>query len=152
EELLKDPFLQVENGPRLGRSRSRLSMDIDNEGRQNYASSDAGSNKGGVHSPVFEVKRTNKNNEFRLTGAKNDDNSISLTLRIADTNGGVRNIHFLFYFDTDTALAVASKMVEHLELADHDVAFIIDLIDYLVFKLLPWWKPSSTRCSLGESI
>ncbi|KAL1329258.1 hypothetical protein HN51_046388 [Arachis hypogaea] len=152
EELLKDPFLQVENGPRLGRSRSRLSMDIDNEGRQNYASSDAGSNKGGVHSPVFEVKRTNKNNEFRLTGAKNDDNSISLTLRIADTNGGVRNIHFLFYLDTDTALAVASEMVEHLELADHDVAFIADLIDYLVFKLLPWWKPSSARCSPGESI
>ncbi|MED6183047.1 hypothetical protein PIB30_034367 [Stylosanthes scabra] len=151
EELLKDPFLQVENGPRLGRCKSRLSVDIDSECRQNYASSDAGSIKGSVHSPVFEVKRTNKNNEFRLRGTKNDDNSISLNLRIADTNGGVRNIHFLFYLDTDTALSVASEMVEHLELADHDVAFIAELIDYLVFKLLPWWKPSSTQVD-GQTV
>ncbi|MED6122954.1 hypothetical protein PIB30_044773 [Stylosanthes scabra] len=151
EELLKDPFLQFENGPRLGRCKSRLSLDIDGDCRQHFASSDAGSIKDSVHSPVFEVKRTNKNNEFRLRGAKNVDNSISLTLRIADTNGGVRNIHFLFYLDTDTALSVASEMVEHLELADHDVAFIADLIDYLVFKLLPWWKPSSTRVD-GQTV
>lgn len=34
-------------------------------------------------------------------------------------------------------------MVEQLELADHDVAFIAELIDYLIMRLLPGWKPSS---------
>lgn len=64
--------------------------------------------------------------------------------------GRVRNIHFLFYLDTDTAVSVASEMVEHLELADHDVAFIAELIDYLIVKLLPWWKPSPDHKSSGE--
>jgi len=41
-------------------------------------------------------------------------------------------------------------MVEHLELADHDVPFIAELIDYLIMKLLPWWNPSSDRCVCGE--
>lgn len=54
----------------------------------------------------------------------------------------MRNIHFLFYLDSDTALSVAGEMVEHLELADHDVAFIAEFIDYLIMKLLPGWKPS----------
>lgn len=57
--------------------------------------------------------------------------------------GRVRNIHFPFYLDSDTALSVASEMVEQLELADHDVAFIAEFIDYLIMKLLPSWKPSS---------
>jgi len=64
--------------------------------------------------------------------------------------GRVRNIHFLFYLDADTAVSVASEMVEHLELADHDVAFIAELIDYLIMKLLPWWKPSRDHNSTGE--
>ena len=165
EELLKDPFLQIENPnnpflypiktPRvtdIPKSRSP-SMDIDTDYKlfsgfsgSNYAES----NHESTHFPVYEVKRTNQNNEFRLKGAKNDDNSVSLTLRIADTCGGVRNIHFLFYLETDTAVSVASEMVEHLELADHDVAFIAELIDYLIMKLLPWWKPSSDHNSSGE--
>ena len=64
--------------------------------------------------------------------------------------GRVRNIHFLFYLDTDTAVSVATEMVEHLELADHDVDFIAELIDYLIMKLLPWWKPSPDHFSCGE--
>lgn len=63
--------------------------------------------------------------------------------------GRVRNIHFLFYLDTDTALSVASEMVEQLDLADHDVEFIAELIDYLIMKLLPGWKPSSDYSSSG---
>ena len=63
--------------------------------------------------------------------------------------GRVRNIHFLFYLDTDTAISVAGEMVEQLELADHDVAFIAELIDYLIMKLLPGWKPSSDYYSSG---
>ncbi|KAJ1378695.1 Serine/threonine-protein kinase, active site [Sesbania bispinosa] len=154
EELLKDPFLQVENPkdpnfyplqspiktPRatnMSKSGSpSLSMDIDADYKQLSVSICAESNQGSLHFPVFEVQRKNKNNEFRLKGTKNDDNSISLTLRIADT--------------CDTAFSVASEMVEHLELADHDVAFIADLIDYLIMKLLPWWKPSPDHNTSGE--
>nr|KYP54663.1 putative serine/threonine-protein kinase WNK4 [Cajanus cajan] len=130
EELLKDPFLHVENVkdpilfPPQPPSRTLRAM--------------------------YSFK-ANKNNEFKLKGTKNDDNSVSLTLRIADTSAGrVRNIHFLFYLDTDTAVSVATEMVEHLELADHDVPVIAELIDYLIMKLLPWWKPSPDHYSYGE--
>lgn len=58
--------------------------------------------------------------------------------------GRVRNIHFLFYLDSDTALSVAAEMVEQLELADQDVSFIAEFIDFLVMKILPGWKPSSS--------
>ncbi|XP_058743856.1 probable serine/threonine-protein kinase WNK4 isoform X2 [Vicia villosa] len=166
EELLKDPFLQIESPkdpflpsiktPRatdIPKSRSP-SMDIDNDYKQFSESIYAESNQEVLHYPVFEVQRTNKNNEFTLKGTKNDDNSVSLTLRIADTCGRIRNIHFLFYLDTDTAVSVASEMVEHLELADHDVVFIAGLIDYLIMKLLSWMKPShdhnSDHNSAGE--
>lgn len=63
--------------------------------------------------------------------------------------GRVKNIHFLFYLDSDTALSVAGEMVEQLELADHDVAFIAEFIDYLIMKLLPGWKPSYDYSSSG---
>lgn len=64
--------------------------------------------------------------------------------------GRVRNIHFLFYLDTDTAISVASEMVEQLELEHHDVLLISELIDYLIVRLMLGWKPSSNRCSSGE--
>lgn len=40
-------------------------------------------------------------------------------------------------------------MVEQLELADHDVTFIAEFIDFLIMRLLPGWKPSSTYMSDG---
>lgn len=156
KELLQDQFLRVENPKEPIRDPLQLpdqtpktinlpksgplSMDIDTDYKQ---PSCTGSNNESPNCPVLEFQRTNKNNEFRLKGQKSDDNSVSLTLRIADFCGRVRNIHFLFFLDTDTALAVASEMVEQLELTDHDVAFIAEFIDYLIMKLLPGWKPSS---------
>ncbi|KAI4355269.1 hypothetical protein L6164_004059 [Bauhinia variegata] len=167
EELLKDPFLQVESpkdsicvtlslpvqtAKSIDLNRSGpLSMDIDADCKQNSTNTCVESNNGSPHCPVLEFQRTNKNNEFRLKGMKNNDNSVALTLRIADSCGRVRNIHFLFYLDTDTAVAVAAEMVEQLELADHDVAFIAELIDYLIMKLLPGWKPSSDWSPGGGS-
>jgi len=61
----------------------------------------------------------------------------------------VRNIHFQFYLDSDTALAVAREMVEQLELSDYDVVFIADFIDFLIMKLVPGWKPSTDYTSSG---
>ncbi|KAH6819654.1 with no lysine kinase 6 [Perilla frutescens var. frutescens] len=163
KELLKDPFLVEHYGDsirdsltmldKIPRSISLLNcgphfMDIDPE----YAYTD--SNSGTPHSSVLEFKRMHHNNEFRLRGNKNDDNSVSLTLRIADKGGRVRNIHFQFYLDTDTALAVAAEMVEQLDLTDHDVVFIAEFIDYLMLRILPNWKPSSSsdKCASGLTL
>ena len=55
--------------------------------------------------------------------------------------GHARNIHFLFYLDSDTAMSVAAEMVEQLELADWDVTFIADFIDLLIVNLVPGWRP-----------
>lgn len=164
KELLKDTFLHLENPKESIRDPLRLpsqsprsinmpksgpfSMDIDSDYKR-LSSSVCTECNGSPRHPVLEFQRTNKNNEFRLRGRKNDDKSISLTLRIADLSGRVRNIHFLFYLDTDTALSVAGEMVEQLDLADHDVAFIAEFIDYLIMKLLPGWKPSSDNLSSG---
>eukprot|EP00268_Persea_americana_P015859 TRINITY_DN17490_c0_g1_i1.p1 TRINITY_DN17490_c0_g1~~TRINITY_DN17490_c0_g1_i1.p1 ORF type:complete len:665 (-),score=116.71 TRINITY_DN17490_c0_g1_i1:1858-3852(-) len=157
-ELLKDPFLQCNNLKETSRnslqqpiimpktvSLSRfgpLAMDIDSDYKRLSISTGTETSNGTPRLPSLEFQRTNRNNEFKLKGEKNDDNSVSLILRIADPSGRVRNIHFLFYLDTDTALSVASEMVEQLELSDHDVTFIADFIDFLIMKLVPGWIPS----------
>lgn len=74
--------------------------------------------------------------------------------------GRVRNIHFQFYLDTDTAFSVASEMVEQLELADHDVAFIAEFIDYLIGRILQGSKfsedlhfnPETNDCALMPNL
>jgi len=52
----------------------------------------------------------------------------------------VRNIHFLFFQEGDTASNVSSEMVEQLELTDKNVKFIAELIDVLLVNLIPNWK------------
>ncbi|XVF22338.1 hypothetical protein REPUB_Repub12eG0163800 [Reevesia pubescens] len=171
KELLDDPFLKVENPKEPIRLPLQLknpsskavnlpanlpasgpsSMDIDTDYKQLSLSTCTGSNSESPQHPVLEYQRTHKNNEFRLRGKKEDDNSVSLTLRIADSCGRVRNIHFLFYLDSDTALSVAAEMVEQLELTDHDVLFIAEFIDFLIMKLLPGWRPFSDNSSNGTA-
>ncbi|KAI4303426.1 hypothetical protein MLD38_039059 [Melastoma candidum] len=156
KELLDDIFLQTKGtkqpireplpfpnpSPRSMNLSGPLSMDVDTDYKQLFLSTYTESNAESPHQPVLEFQRTNKKNEFRLRGLKNDDNSVSLTLRIADSIGRVRNIHFMFYLDSDTARSVAGEMVEQLELTDHDVTFIAEFIDFLIMRLLPGWKPS----------
>ncbi|KAL7158946.1 hypothetical protein ABFS83_02G177500 [Erythranthe nasuta] len=162
KQLLKDPFLQLEQSKEVVNALPLIpdaaprslnpvkfgprSMDIDTEYNLSVSTE---SNFGSHGSSVLEFERSHGNNEFRLNGKKNDDNSISLTLRIAD-QGRVRNIHFLFYPNSDTAIAVASEMVEQLDLADHDALFIADFIDSLIMRILPDWKPSSGSSFSGE--
>lgn len=154
KELLQDPFLCPDNthepavtkftspapNKTVDISLASLHMDIDT-----FESSPTNSGKenGCVapHTPVLEFTRTNKNTELKLKGEKLDNNSVSLVLRIADLSGHARNIHFLFYLDSDTAMSVAAEMVEQLELADCDVTFIADFIDLLIVNLVPGWRP-----------
>ncbi|XP_066319047.1 probable serine/threonine-protein kinase WNK4 isoform X2 [Miscanthus floridulus] len=154
KELLQDPFLCPDNthepavtkftspapNKTVDSSLASLHMDVDT-----FESSPTNSGKenGCVapHTPVLEFTRTNKNTELKLKGEKLDNNSVSLVLRIADLSGHARNIHFLFYLDSDTAMSVAAEMVEQLELADCDVTFIADFIDFLIVNLVPGWRP-----------
>ncbi|CAL9053122.1 unnamed protein product [Musa banksii] len=161
KELLKDPFLQIDSAKEplpdpvrssndilnmMNPSSRPLSMDIDSDYRPLPISTGTENSNLTAVTPALEFQRTNRNNEFRLKGEKNDDNSVSLILRIADTYGRVRNIHFLFYLDSDTALAVAAEMVEQLDLSDYDVVFIADFIDFLIMRLIPGWRPAD-HCS-----
>lgn len=92
-------------------------------------------------SPCVEIRRLMGVDRFFLKGEANDTNSVSLVLRIIDQGGRARNIHFIFYLDSDTAMSVSSEMVEQLELAEHNVKFIAELIDLLLTTLIPDWKP-----------
>ncbi|KAK6922851.1 Protein kinase domain, partial [Dillenia turbinata] len=167
-ELLKDPFFNIDGSsrnrplalpdiviPKTGAFGDRCllsevpttarnrppSVDLDADGELPIITQIRNSAINGSQSLCFEVQRTRKGNFFLLKGEGNDENSVSIKLRIADRNGRVRNIHFLFYLDSDTALSVSSEMVEQLELADQNVTFIAELIDILLVYLVPNWKP-----------
>jgi len=152
KELLQDPFLCPDNkhGPAVAKfspapkaadiSLASLQMDVDTC-ESSPASSGKENGYVAPHAQVLEFTRTNKNTELKLKGEKLDNNSVSLVLRIADLSGHARNIHFLFYLDSDTAMSVAAEMVEQLELADWDVTFIADFIDLLIVNLVPGWRP-----------
>jgi hypothetical protein len=58
-----------------------------------------------------------------------------------------KNVNFVFYLDSDTSLRVADEMVEQLELADYDVPFISEFIDYLIVCLVPDWSPFNEEFS-----
>ncbi|XP_019434510.1 PREDICTED: probable serine/threonine-protein kinase WNK7 isoform X1 [Lupinus angustifolius] len=167
-ELLMDPFLQV-NGlaknrslqlpdivlPRLGafenrclmsegpasaRSRS-ISIDLSDTSELPMITVFYNSVEDAPPSPCVEIRRVKGGNLFFLQGEENDENSVSLVLRIADQNGRARNIHFMFYLNTDTAISVSSEMVEQLELAEQNVKFIAESLDLLLMTLIPDWKP-----------
>ncbi|KAL4566976.1 hypothetical protein LXL04_022546 [Taraxacum kok-saghyz] len=116
-KLLEDPFLKDPTPTSLNHS-----MEIDLDHNQESVC-------------LAEIRRMHQQHEFRLKGTKQNNKSVAFTLRIADPYGGVRNIHFMFYLDSDTPHAVASEMVEQLELERHHVSFIADFIQYLITKI-----------------
>ncbi|PHT75170.1 hypothetical protein T459_18692 [Capsicum annuum] len=139
KDLLKDPFLQIEN---LNEPTHNLVLAFTLPNSKIIKFIDICTSFNGCRF---------RNNEFKLMGKKKDENSVSLTLRIKSPSGRVRNIHFNSYLYTETALLVAAEMVEHLELDDHDVDFVADFIDYLIMKILPSWKNSDYFSSGGRS-
>ncbi|KAK5777778.1 Serine/threonine-protein kinase WNK8 [Gossypium arboreum] len=148
-ELLKDPFLLAEtpkepaSGPpvNLIQTEPHL-MEIDLNCKMLMVKPSTESIKETPRFSALELQSFTQNNEFRLKGEKNDDNTISLTLRIADQCGRARNIHFSFYLDSDTAISIAEEMVQQLDLSNEDVTVIAELIDSMIVKLVPCWKPS----------
>ncbi|KAI5061912.1 hypothetical protein GOP47_0022451 [Adiantum capillus-veneris] len=82
--------------------------------------------------------------DFKVKGKKKDDSTVSLRLRIADPQGHVRYIHFVFDIESDTAISVASEMVEELQLSDQDVTTVAEMIDAQILALVPDWKPGAS--------
>lgn len=166
-ELLKDPFLATDNLKERSCDLSQLPnpvpklvnlpqpearpMDLDTNDQKFSIGSCRKSVNETSNSSVLEFWRFTENNEFRLRAEQNTDTTVSLTLRIADTCGRVRNIHFNFYLDSDTAMSIAGEMVEQLDLSHEDVSVIAELIDKLIMKLVPGWKPSSESSSCGTN-
>ncbi|XP_059657184.1 probable serine/threonine-protein kinase WNK3 [Cornus florida] len=79
--------------------------------------------------------------DFMVQGQRKYLNTIFLKLRIADSTGHFRNIHFPFDIEVDTAIAVASEMVEELDLSDQDVSTIAEMIDSEIRTYIPDWAP-----------
>ncbi|KAG8661976.1 serine/threonine-protein kinase WNK8 isoform X2 [Manihot esculenta] len=163
-ELLKDPFLATENSKDLVSVSLRIpelkskevnslqseshSMDIDTNIKKPSIGSCTKSIGEVLPISTLEAHRFTGNNEFRLRGEKNYDSTISLSLRIVEQCGRVKNIHFTFYLDTDTTVSIAEEMVEQLDLSNEDVGIIAELIDALIMKLVPCWCPSGSTSSI----
>ncbi|TYI67101.1 hypothetical protein E1A91_D09G275200v1 [Gossypium mustelinum] len=131
KELLRDPFLQpVEENDSVGRSL-----------RLNPKTSES----------TTEDLQSETSLDVRVQGQMKDLNTIFLKLRIADSTGQVRNIHFPFDIEADTAIAVASEMVEELDLTDQDVLTIATMIESKIQSHIPdWISRESASNSTGE--
>ncbi|KAH7840315.1 hypothetical protein Vadar_015509 [Vaccinium darrowii] len=160
-ELLKDPFLSIENSkvpPQLHSyvpnslnvpKPDSFAMEIDS-GHNLLSYSNCTEISGEVtHISALELRRFNGKNEFKLEGEINGDDSISFTLRIAQSSCHARNVYFPFYLDR--VQSIASEMVEQLDLSNEDLTVIAELINGLIVKLVPNWKPSFGNSSSKQS-
>ncbi|CDP12714.1 unnamed protein product [Coffea canephora] len=90
--------------------------------------------------------------DFTVQGQRKDQNTIFLKLKIADSTGNIRNIHFPFNIEVDTAAAVASEMVEELDLTDQDVSAIAEMIDVEIRSYIPDWAPQENSSSYSGEV
>ncbi|XP_059441359.1 probable serine/threonine-protein kinase WNK3 isoform X2 [Corylus avellana] len=129
KELLMDPFLQSDQD-HGSRGRCLLPKTHHSEGNSDQID---------VVKSAKEPSETSR--DFTVQGQRKDVNTIFLQLRIADSSGHYRNIHFPFDIEADTAIAVASEMVEELDLTDQDVSAIAEMIDLEIHSHIPDWTP-----------
>ncbi|KFK37900.1 hypothetical protein AALP_AA3G043900 [Arabis alpina] len=88
-----------------------------------------------------EEEKSSSNVDISIKGKRRDDGGLFLRLRITDKEGRVRNIYFPFDIETDTALSVATEMVAELDMDDHGVTKIANMIDGEISSLVPGWRP-----------
>ncbi|KAL2482523.1 putative serine/threonine-protein kinase WNK3 [Forsythia ovata] len=137
KELLMDPFLQADEDSGSYRKVQafpfpKFSLTVEKH----------------LMTPIPEGSR-----DFMVQGQRKDHNTIFLKLRIADSSGHIRNIHFPFDIEMDTSTSVASEMVEELDLTDHDVSVIAAMIDSEIQSHIPDWAPreNSNNSVSGEA-
>nr|XP_018686401.1 PREDICTED: probable serine/threonine-protein kinase WNK9 [Musa acuminata subsp. malaccensis] len=167
-ELLKDPFLQVDDlcssfDDEDVRSMGHILWQPSLEYTESNGSFIANEFSDSIHHEMelendwdydatdVEVRGNDLSNshideqpinvDITIKGKRREDGNIFLRLRISDKDGCVRNIYFLFDIEADTALSVATEMVAELDIIDYDVTKIADMIDGEVASLVPEWKP-----------
>ncbi|XP_022735844.1 probable serine/threonine-protein kinase WNK3 isoform X1 [Durio zibethinus] len=140
KQLLVDPFLQPdEESYSVGHSLRPKAHTSD-------SSSDQTNFRGSTKDLQYEMSV-----DVKVQGQRKDLTTIFLKLRIVDSRGHIRNIHFPFDIEADTATAVASEMVEELDLTDQDVATIAEMIESEIWSHIPDWVPIETPSdSFGE--
>ncbi|CAN4088046.1 unnamed protein product [Withania somnifera] len=131
KELLMDSFLQSDE------DSGSISRSLSSHPRHADKSDDDPSHSG--RSPRDTLPEGSR--DFTVQGQRKDLNTIFLKLRITDSTGHIRNIHFPFDIEVDTANAVASEMLEELDLTDQDVSAIADMIDSEIRSYIPDWAP-----------
>ncbi|PIA51648.1 hypothetical protein AQUCO_01100485v1 [Aquilegia coerulea] len=136
KELLDDPFLQTEGE---SESLARSLRQDSNYSEDSLQFDGAGTNSSGSKDDMPE-----SGHDFVVEGQMKDVNTIFLKLRIADSSGHVRNIHFPFDVEVDTAFSVASEMVAELDLTDQDVTTIAEMIDSEIQTHIPEWESRRT--------
>ncbi|KAF4350331.1 hypothetical protein CsatB_018109 [Cannabis sativa] len=144
KELLLDPFLQPDEDESVSRSRRHRSHQSDYSDISNAESSH--------HRADFETHKVPPETsiDFTVEGHRKDVNTIFLKLRIADSSGHVRNIHFPFDTEADTPISVASEMVEELDLTDQDVSGIADMIESEIRNNFPDWTPEDLSVDYSD--
>ncbi|XVE56707.1 hypothetical protein DITRI_Ditri04bG0032400 [Diplodiscus trichospermus] len=140
KELLGDPFLQPnEETDSVGHSL-----------RPKAHASDSGSDHTNFRGSTKDLQ-SETSVDVKVQSQRKDLNTIFLKLRIADSTGHLRNIHFPFDIEADTATAVAGEMVEELDLTDQDIPSIAEMIESEIQSHIPDWVPNETPSdSFGE--
>ncbi|XP_038725467.1 serine/threonine-protein kinase WNK8-like isoform X2 [Tripterygium wilfordii] len=165
-ELLKDPFLRTENSkdlhcesiqfPNLLTKSVRLPqpeplpMDIDTCHKKYSVGSCAKELSETSQLSTLEFQCFTESKEFRLRGENVSDNLVSFNLRIADSCGWAKNVHFPFFRDSDTAISIAQEMIEQVDLSNEDVNVIAELIDNMIVKFTSSWN-ASLESTLSEA-
>ncbi|KAL0535367.1 hypothetical protein IC582_029696 [Cucumis melo] len=127
KDLLRDPFLQADD------DHDSISRHLQSSTRHTVKREQIDTDRSIDYSPA-ETSR-----DFSMHGERKDVNKIFLKLRIADSMGNFRNIHFPFDIEADTAISVASEMVEELDLSDQDVSTISEMIETEIRSYIPDW-------------
>ncbi|CAL0311257.1 unnamed protein product [Lupinus luteus] len=87
---------------------------------------------------LFECHDDEEPYDISVRGKRQDDDgNIFFRLRVADKEGGIRNISFRFDIEMDTAISVATEMVAELDIIDRYVTRIADMIYGEIASLAP---------------
>ncbi|KAF5197985.1 Serine/threonine-protein kinase WNK1 [Thalictrum thalictroides] len=116
-------------------------LDIGLDPENGWDNHSADSETNGVELFTYHEEDNHSSNvDITIKGKRKEDDEIFLRLRMTDKEGRIRNIYFPFDIETDTALSVATEMIEELEIKDQEVTKIADMIDGEIAFLVPDWQ------------
>ncbi|KAI7732324.1 hypothetical protein M8C21_010063 [Ambrosia artemisiifolia] len=97
-----------------------------------------------------DTKNLDTARDFTVQGHMGDPDTVFLKLRMEDTTGHARTIHFPFDIKLDTPSAVAKEMVQELDLTDQDVFAIAEMIESEIRSCFPDWSATDHEVNEAE--